>query len=112
MSAPPLSLKLVAAAALALAADSAPELTVLRVVPSEVASPGTVVTVTFDRPVAGSLDRTVALRAAGGPAGAPVRWTVDGSPHGGSRWALQPGRHRFRAVSAAGDSAEVTVNVE
>ena len=76
MSAPPLSLKLVAAAALALAADSAPELTVLRVVPSEVASPGTVVTVTFDRPVAGSLDRTVALRAAGGPAGAPVRWTM------------------------------------
>ena len=55
---------------------------------------------------------TVALRAAGGPAGALVRWTVDGSPHGGSRWALQPGRHRFRAVSAAGDSAEVTVSVE
>ena len=55
---------------------------------------------------------TIALRAAGGSAGASVRWTVDGASYRGSRWALQPGRHRFRAVSAAGDSAEVTVSVE
>jgi penicillin-binding protein 1C len=55
---------------------------------------------------------TVALRAAGGRAGAAVRWTVDGQPHSPGRWSLRPGRHRFRAVSAAGDSAEVTVRVE
>jgi hypothetical protein len=55
---------------------------------------------------------TVALRAAGGPGGALVRWTVDGSPFRESRWPLQPGRHRFQAVSSAGDSAEVTVSVE
>jgi hypothetical protein len=54
---------------------------------------------------------TVALRAAGGP-GETVRWTVDGSPYREIRWPLQPGRHRFRAVSSAGDSAEVTVSVE
>jgi membrane carboxypeptidase/penicillin-binding protein PbpC len=53
---------------------------------------------------------TVALRAAGG--GAAVRWTVDGAPHAPGRWSLQPGRHRLRAVSASGDSAEVTVRVE
>ena len=59
----PLSLGLAAAAGLALASGPAPELRVLRVVPSEVASPATAVTVTFDRPVAGSLDRTVDPRA-------------------------------------------------
>jgi hypothetical protein len=55
---------------------------------------------------------TIALRAAGGTTDAEVRWTVDGSPYRRTRWALQPGRHRFRAVSSAGDSAEVTVSVE
>jgi hypothetical protein len=55
---------------------------------------------------------TVALRAAGGRGEASVRWTVDGSPYRETRWPLQPGRHRFRAVSTAGDSAEVTVRVE
>ena len=55
---------------------------------------------------------TVALRAAGGSRGAGVRWTVDGAPHREGRWTLRPGRHRFRAVSTAGDSAEVTVSVE
>jgi penicillin-binding protein 1C len=55
---------------------------------------------------------TVALRAAGGRAAAPARWSVDGMPHAGARWALQPGRHRFRAVSAAGDTAEVSITVE
>ena len=51
--------RLAAVAGLALVSDPAPELRVLRVVPAEVAAPATVVTVTFDRPVAGSLDRTV-----------------------------------------------------
>jgi len=55
---------------------------------------------------------TVALRAAGSRAGAAVRWTVDGAPHRQGRWALQKGRHRFRAVSAEGDTAEVAVTVE
>src|SRR5688500_7750620 len=39
-----------------------PPLRVLRVTPSGDASPGTEVTVTFDRPVAGSLDQTVDAR--------------------------------------------------
>jgi hypothetical protein len=55
---------------------------------------------------------TVALRVAGGPADAAVRWLVDGSAYHESRWPLQPGSHRFRAVSSAGDSAEVSVRVE
>jgi hypothetical protein len=55
---------------------------------------------------------TVALGAAGGSANAAVHWVVDGSPYHESRWQLQPGRHRLRAVSSAGDSAEVTVSVE
>ena len=55
---------------------------------------------------------TVALRAAGGRGATPVRWTVDDVPYASGRWSLRPGRHRFRAVSASGDSAEVTVRVE
>jgi penicillin-binding protein 1C len=55
---------------------------------------------------------TVALRAAGGEPGTPVRWMVDGAPYREARWTLRPGRHRFRAISASGDSAEVTVTVE
>src|SRR5688500_4268421 len=53
------SLKLLAAAGLLLVADPTRELRVLRVVPSEDASPTAAVTITFDRPIAGSLDRTV-----------------------------------------------------
>jgi hypothetical protein len=55
---------------------------------------------------------TVALRAAGGPGSTAARWTVDDVPYASGRWSLRPGRHRFRAVSASGDSAEVTVRVE
>jgi penicillin-binding protein 1C len=55
---------------------------------------------------------SVALRAAGGREGARVRWTVDGIPHRSSRWVLRTGPHRVRAVTSAGDSAEVTVRVE
>jgi penicillin-binding protein 1C len=56
-------------------------------------------------------DATVALRAAG-EGGAGVRWTVDGVPHRPGRWTPRPGRHRVGAVTAAGDTAEVTVSVE
>jgi penicillin-binding protein 1C len=55
---------------------------------------------------------TVALRAAGSAPGHTLRWFVDGRPHAGERWALAPGRHRIRAIDAAGDSAEVVVAVE
>ena len=50
-------------AALALISDPAGELAVLRVTPAGEASPTATITVTFDRPVAGSLDRTVDPRA-------------------------------------------------
>jgi uncharacterized protein YfaS (alpha-2-macroglobulin family) len=53
------SLKLAAAASLALLADPGRELQVLRFVPAADAAPTAAITVTFDRPVAGSLDRTV-----------------------------------------------------
>jgi alpha-2-macroglobulin len=54
-----LALRFALAAGLGVVADPGAELRVLRVVPSGDASPTTAVTVTFDRPVAGSLDRTV-----------------------------------------------------
>ena len=54
-----MSLKLLAAAGLLLVADPGRELRVMRVVPADEAAPTSVVSVTFDRPVAGSLDRTV-----------------------------------------------------
>jgi alpha-2-macroglobulin len=50
-------------AALALISDPVGELAVLRVTPAGEASPTATITVTFDRPVAGSLDRTVDPRA-------------------------------------------------
>jgi hypothetical protein len=55
---------------------------------------------------------TVALRTAGGRQSGAVQWSVDGEPYRARRWALRSGRHRFLAVSAAGDSAAVTVRVE
>ena len=55
--------RLLAVAGAALLADSAPALRVLRTTPNGDAAPTTAVTVTFDRPVAGSLDRTVDPRA-------------------------------------------------
>ncbi len=54
-----LALRLLVAAAAGVAADQATDLRVLRATPSGEASPTASVTVTFDRPVAGSLDRTV-----------------------------------------------------
>ena len=58
-----LVLQLTLAAGLALVTDPARELKVLRVTPAGDAAPTTAVTVTFDRPVAGSLDRIVDARA-------------------------------------------------
>ncbi|MBA3319353.1 MAG: hypothetical protein H0T50_14840 [Gemmatimonadales bacterium] len=110
------SLHRLAAVGLLLVADSAPELRVLRVIPTEAVAPPPAVTITFDRPVAGSLagggaDPRCGQRA-GGRGGAPVFWMVDDVPHAPGRWGLRPGRHRFRAISPSGDSAGVTVRVE
>lgn len=55
----PLVLRLALAAGMVLAADPGDPLRVLRADPAGVAAPSAVVTVVFDRPVAGSLDRTV-----------------------------------------------------
>jgi hypothetical protein len=55
---------------------------------------------------------TVALRTGGSGAGATVRWTIDGASYHRPRWALQAGRHRLRAISLAGDTAEVAITVE
>jgi len=55
---------------------------------------------------------TIALRAAGAPGDAPVRWWVDGAPTRSARWQLRPGRHSIRAVAASGRVAGVTVEVK
>lgn len=53
---------------------------------------------------------TIALRAAGAPAGRRVRWFVDGKPAAGERWSLVAGRHRLRAESGAlSDEVEFVV---
>jgi hypothetical protein len=54
---------------------------------------------------------TIALRAAGAPAGHAVRWSVDGRATTSDRWALVPGRHRVQAI-AGGLRAEVEIVVE
>jgi penicillin-binding protein 1C len=54
---------------------------------------------------------TIALRAAGNPAGARVRWYVDDLPVTTERWRLAPGRHRFTA-HAGRSAASVEVYVE
>ena len=60
MPAPPsIALQVTLAATVALLTDPAQELKVLRVTPAGDAAPTVTVTVTFDRPVAGSLDRSV-----------------------------------------------------
>ena len=58
-----LALRLALAAGAGVLADPGTDLRVLRVTPSGDAAPTATVTVTFDRPVAGSLDRTVDPRA-------------------------------------------------
>jgi penicillin-binding protein len=54
---------------------------------------------------------SIALRA-GGPGADDVRWSIDGKPSTRDRWALVPGAHEIRAVSARGDTAHVRVMVD
>jgi penicillin-binding protein 1C len=54
---------------------------------------------------------SIALQA-GGTGSGQVHWSIDGKPYSGDRWALVPGSHDIRAVSAQGDSARVRVVVE
>ncbi len=54
---------------------------------------------------------SIALQA-GGTGAEQVRWSIDGKAYSGDRWALVPGSHDIRAVSAQGDSARVRVVVE
>jgi penicillin-binding protein 1C len=54
---------------------------------------------------------SISLRAAG-PGADRVRWLIDGKPHARDRWALAPGAHEIRAVSARGDTARARVVVE
>ena len=95
------SLKLLAAAGLLLVTDSAGELRVLRVVPSEDAAPTAAVTITFDRPVAGSLDRTV------DPKGI---FRIEPSPAGVVDW-RDPVTLRFRPTAPLPANRSFTVTV-
>ncbi|HUQ84431.1 MAG TPA: penicillin-binding protein 1C [Gemmatimonadaceae bacterium] len=54
---------------------------------------------------------SIALRAGGAGAG-PVQWSIDGKRYERDRWALMPGTHEIRAVSARGDTVRATVTVE
>jgi penicillin-binding protein 1C len=54
---------------------------------------------------------TIALRAVGMPGAARVRWTLDGRPLAGARWAMVPGRHVLRA-EAGPFADEVRFTVE
>ena len=96
-----MGLRIALAAGLGVLADPGTELRVLRVVPSGEASPTTAVTVTFDRPVAGSLDRTVDPRAVFTIAPA-VAGTVD--------W-RDPVTIRFRPAAPLAPNASYTVTV-
>jgi hypothetical protein len=100
-----LVLRLVLAGSLGVVADPTADLRVLRVTPADDASPSSSVTVTFDRPVAGSLDRSVDPRSS-------VRWFIDGRPHAAGRWVLSRGPHRIRAQDAMGSAMEVRITVE
>jgi penicillin-binding protein 1C len=54
---------------------------------------------------------SIALRASG--AGAErVQWSIDGKRYERDRWALMPGSHEIRAVSARGDTVRASVIVE
>ena len=54
---------------------------------------------------------TIALRASTMPGDGAIRWFVDGRRVLESRWALQPGSHVIRAVTASGASDEVLIEV-
>jgi uncharacterized protein YfaS (alpha-2-macroglobulin family) len=96
-----LAVRLVLAAAAGVVADPGTELRVLRVTPAGEAAPTTGVTVTFDRPVAGSLDRSVNPRAIFSIAPA-VAGTVD--------W-RDPVTLRFRPTAPLAPNTGYTVTV-
>jgi len=54
---------------------------------------------------------TIALRAAGGAPGEPVRWYVNGAPLRGSRWEITPGSHVIRAQTPSGARHDVRIEV-
>ncbi len=54
---------------------------------------------------------TIALRASTMPGDGTIRWFIDGRRVFESRWALEPGTHVVRAVTASGASDEVLIEV-
>jgi len=54
---------------------------------------------------------TIALRASTTPGDGAVRWFIDGRRVLASRWALEPGTHVVRAVTASGASDETRIEV-
>src|SRR5690242_14555654 len=97
----PLVVRLVLAAGVGLLADPGSDLRVLRVTPSGDAAPTTAVTVTFDRPVAGSLDRTVDPRAV---------FTIAPAVPGALDW-RDPVTIRFRPAAPLPPNSVYTVTV-
>ena len=96
-----LALRFVLAAGLGVVADPGTDLRVLRTVPSGEASPTTTVTVTFDRPVAGSLDRSVDPRAI---------FSIQPAVAGTVDW-RDPVTLRFRPAAPLAPNASYTVTV-
>jgi len=54
---------------------------------------------------------TIALRASAMPGDGAIRWFIDGRRVFESRWALRPGTHVVRAVTASGANDEVAIEV-
>src|SRR6478672_3369050 len=96
-----LVLRLVLVAGVGVLADPRSDLRVLRVTPSGEAAPTTSVTVTFDRPVAGSLDRTVDPRTV---------LTIAPAVAGTLDW-RDPVTIRFRPAAPLAPNATYTVTV-
>jgi uncharacterized protein YfaS (alpha-2-macroglobulin family) len=96
-----LVLRFVTAVGIVLAADPGSELQVLRVTPGTEAAPTASVTVTFDRPVAGSLDRSV------DPAGI---FRIEPAVRGRLDW-RDPVTLRFRPDTPLPANASYTVTV-
>src|SRR2546430_13867620 len=99
-----MSMRLVHAAVLFLSAytTSVPEpLKILRTAPADEAAPTSVVTVTFDRPVAGSLDRTVDPKAI---------FTIAPAVQGRLEW-RDPGTIRFAPAVPLASNIQDTLTV-
>ena len=90
-----------ALAAAAILADGPPALRVLRVNPAGDAAPTSPITVTFDRPVAGSLDRTVDPRGI---------LTIEPRVAGAAEW-RDPVTLRFRPAAPLASGVSYTVTV-